>query len=52
MLVGDDHVEPTLPVLEGLLVQAQDHSPCHAVQDHPRPIAWVLGLEEVEEDVS
>ena len=51
VLVGGDHVESALPILEGLLVQAQDHPPCHAIQADPRPITRVLGLKKVEEDI-
>ena len=29
--IGDDHVESTLPILERLFIQAQDHPPCHTV---------------------
>ena len=51
VLVGGDHVESALPILEELLVQTQDHPPCHAIQADPRPITRVLGLKEVEEDI-
>jgi len=29
--IGSDHVESAFPILERLLIQAQDHPPCHTV---------------------
>ena len=48
---GRYHVEPALPVFEGLLVQAQEHPSSNLVQANPGPVPRVLRFEEVEEHV-
>jgi len=33
------------------LEQGEENSPCHLVKAHPKLFPWILGLEEIEEDV-